>query len=82
MVEALGSEPLEEGVGVPAAAHAVDHLGTCLLYTSEYYSEASEVTAQMAASKKDAIAVLPQPYVTAAGLKDDTLRVALSLIHI
>ena len=27
----------------------------------EYYSEASEVTAQMAASKKDAIAVLPQP---------------------
>ena len=29
----------------------------------EYYSEASEVTAQMAASKKDAIAVLPQPYV-------------------
>ena len=27
----------------------------------EYYSEASEVTAQMAATKKDAIAVLPQP---------------------
>ena len=24
----LGSEPLEEGIGVPAAAHAVDHLGT------------------------------------------------------
>ena len=45
----------------------------------EYYSEASEVTAQMAASKKDAIAVLPQPYVTAAGLQDDTLRVALDL---
>ena len=45
----------------------------------EYYSEASEVTAQMAATKKDAIAVLPQPYVTAAGLKDDTLRVALDL---
>ena len=45
----------------------------------EYYSEASEVTAQMAASKKDAIAVLPQPYVTAAGLQDDTLRVALNL---
>ena len=45
----------------------------------EYYSEASEVTAQMAASKKDAIAVLPQPYVTAAGLKDDTLRVALDM---
>ncbi len=28
VVEALGGEPLEEGVGVPAAAHAVDHLGT------------------------------------------------------
>ena len=27
MVEALGGEPLEEGVGVPAAAHAIDHLG-------------------------------------------------------
>ena len=45
----------------------------------EYYSEASEVTAQMAAARKDAIAVLPQPYVTAAGLKDDTLRIALDL---
>ena len=28
MVEALGGEPLEEGVGVAAAAHAVYHLGT------------------------------------------------------
>ena len=46
--------------------------------TIEYYSEATEVTAQMA-STQDAIAVLPQPYVTAAGLKDDTLRVALDL---
>ena len=45
----------------------------------EYYSEASEVTAQMAASKKDAIAVLPQPYVTAAQLKDSSLRVVLNL---
>ena len=45
----------------------------------EYYSEASEVTAQMAATKKDAIAVLPQPYVPAAGLQDETLRVALNL---
>ena len=44
----------------------------------QYYSEATEVTAQMAAMQ-DAIAVLPQPYVTAAGLKDDTLRVALDL---
>ena len=44
----------------------------------QYYSEATEVTAQMA-STQDAIAVLPQPYVTAAGLKDDTLRVALDL---
>ena len=32
----------------------------------QYYSEATEVTAQMA-STQDAIAVLPQPYVTAAG---------------
>ena len=45
----------------------------------EYYSEASEVTAQMAASQKDAIAVLPQPYVTAAQLKDSSLRVVLDL---
>ena len=44
----------------------------------QYCSEATEVTAQMA-STQDAIAVLPQPYVTAAGLKDDTLRVALDL---
>ena len=46
--------------------------------TIEYYSEATEVTAQMAATE-DAIAVLPQPYVTAAGLQDETLRVALNL---
>ena len=46
--------------------------------TIEYYSEATEVTAQMATTK-DAIAVLPQPYVTAAGLQDETLRVALNL---
>ena len=45
----------------------------------EYYSEASEVTAQMAAAKKDAIALLPQPYVTAAQMKDSSLRVALDL---
>ena len=46
--------------------------------TIEYYSEATEVTAQMATTE-DAIAVLPQPYVTAAGLQDKTLRVALNL---
>ena len=45
----------------------------------EYHSEASEVTAQMAATKKDAIAVLPQPYVTAAQMKDSDLRVVLDL---
>ena len=45
----------------------------------EYYSEASEVTAQMAAARKDAIAVLPQPYVTAAQMKDSALRVVLAL---
>ena len=32
VVEALGGEPLEEGVGVPAAAHAVDHLGTVQIF--------------------------------------------------
>ena len=46
--------------------------------TLEYCSEATEVTAQMA-NRQDAIAVLPQPYVTAAGLQDETLRVALNL---
>ena len=46
--------------------------------TIEYYSEATEVTAQMT-NTEDAIAVLPQPYVTAASLQDDTLRVALDL---
>ena len=46
--------------------------------TIEYYSEATEVTAQMT-NTEDAIAVLPQPYVTAAGLQDETLRVALDL---
>ena len=35
-VEALGSEPLEEGVGVPAAAHAVDHLGTVQIFPVSY----------------------------------------------
>lgn len=45
----------------------------------QYCSEATEVTAQMAAAQKEAIAVLPQPYVTAAGMKDPSLRVALDL---
>lgn len=45
----------------------------------QYCSEATEVTAQMAAAQKDAIAVLPQPYVTAVGMKDPSLRVALDL---
>ena len=45
----------------------------------QYCSEATEVTAQMAAAQKDAIAVLPQPYVTAAGMKDPSLQVALDL---
>ena len=44
----------------------------------EYYSEATEVTAQMA-NTEDAIAVLPQPYVTAAQMKDSSLRVVLDL---
>ena len=41
--------------------------------TIEYYSEATEVTAQMATTE-DAIAVLPQPYVTAAGLQRSGTR--------
>ncbi len=45
----------------------------------KFYSEASEVSAQMLAAKKDTIAVLPQPYVTAASMKDSTLRTALNL---
>lgn len=46
--------------------------------TIEYCSEATEVTARMA-EMDGAIAVLPQPYVTAAGIQDETLRVALNL---
>ena len=46
--------------------------------TLEYCSEATEVTAQMA-NRQDAIAVLPQPYVTAAQMKDSELRVVLDL---
>ena len=46
--------------------------------TIEFYSEATEVTAQMALAE-DAIAVLPQPYVTSASMQDETLRVALDL---
>ena len=46
--------------------------------TIEFYSEATEVTAQMAVTD-DVIAVLPQPYVTSASMQDDTLRVALDL---
>ena len=43
----------------------------------EYCSEATEVTARMAEAS-DAIAVLPQPYVTAASLQNEALRVALT----
>ena len=46
--------------------------------TIEFYSEAAEVTAQMAVAE-DAIAVLPQPYVTSASMQDGSLRVALDL---
>ena len=46
--------------------------------TIEFYSEATEVTAQMAVTE-GAIAVLPQPYVTSASMQDDSLRVALDL---
>ena len=45
----------------------------------EYCSEATEVTAQMAKAKDKTLAVLPQPYVTAASMQDGTLRIALDL---
>lgn len=47
--------------------------------TIEYFSEATEVTARMAAASADTIAMLPQPYVTIAQTKDSTLRIALDL---
>lgn len=46
--------------------------------TIEYCSEATEVTARMA-EEQDAIDVLPQPYVTAASMQNENLRVALNL---
>lgn len=57
------------------AANGIDPDGDV---TIEYCSEATEVTARMATTT-DAIAVLPQPYVTAAGMKDESLRIALDL---
>lgn len=44
----------------------------------EYLSEATEVAAKMAEST-DAIAVLPQPYVTVAMTQNENLRIALDL---
>ena len=46
--------------------------------TIEYKSEASECAAVMAESE-NVIAVLPQPYVTAAQLQNEKIRIALSL---
>ena len=46
--------------------------------TVEWKSEPTEIVALMA-QEDHAIAMLPQPYVTAAGLQDETLRVALNL---
>ena len=46
--------------------------------TIEYKSEATEVAALLAETD-DAIAVLPQPYVTVAQAKNEKLRVALNL---
>lgn len=46
--------------------------------TVEFKSEATEVAAALAEAD-DAIAVLPQPYVTAALLQNEKLRIALSL---
>lgn len=46
--------------------------------TIEYKSEAAEVTALLAQTK-DAVAMLPQPYVTAAMNQNPELRIALSV---
>lgn len=46
--------------------------------TVEFKSEATEVAAMLAESK-DAIAVLPQPYVTVAMTQNESLRIALNL---
>lgn len=46
--------------------------------TIEYFSEATEVSARMAEAT-DAIAVLPQPYVTSASAQNENLQVALDL---
>ncbi len=46
--------------------------------TIEYKSEAAEVAA-MLAEAKDAVAMLPQPYVTAAMTQNKELRIALSV---
>lgn len=47
--------------------------------TIEYKSEATEVVAAMSADSSYPVAVLPQPYVTAAQAQMDNLRVAISL---
>ena len=47
--------------------------------TIEYKSEATEVVAAMQASSGYPVAVLPQPYVTAAQAQMENLRVAVSL---
>jgi len=46
--------------------------------TIEYKSEATEVAAMLAEST-DAVAVLPQPFVTTAMMQNENLRIALSL---
>lgn len=46
--------------------------------TIEYKSEAAECAAVMAESK-NAIAVLPQPYVTSAQIQNENIKIALSL---
>lgn len=46
--------------------------------TIEFKSEATEVAAMLATSS-DAVAVLPQPYVTAVQMQNDKVRIALDL---
>lgn len=47
-------------------------------YTLEFKSEATEVAAILA-EKPDAVGLLPQPFVTAALMQNDTLRTALDM---
>lgn len=46
--------------------------------TVEYFAEATEVAARLAEAE-DAVAMLPQPYVTAVQAQNETIRIALNM---